>query len=60
MRQIEQTIKENKKDNSLFEDYGFTARDARKYPVISRILKQLTPEMIEKVKDDCPGGLTRQ
>jgi hypothetical protein len=43
-----QTTKQGKKDNSLFGYYGFTARDARKYPVISGILRQLTPERIKK------------
>lgn len=37
-----------KKDNSLFFYYGFTEKDKKKYPVISRILKELTPERIEK------------
>jgi len=37
-----------KTDNSLFAYYGFTEKDTRKYPVISRILKQLTPERIKK------------
>lgn len=37
-----------KKDNSLFFYYGFTNKDEKKYPVISRILKELTPERIEK------------
>lgn len=36
------------KQKSLFQYYGFTKRDAKKYPVISRILKQLTPERIKK------------
>lgn len=29
-------------------NYGFTKKDAKKYPVIARILKQLTPERIKK------------
>ena len=37
-----------KKTNSLFEYYGFTGRNAKKYPVISGILKQLTPQRIKK------------
>lgn len=37
-----------KSGSSLFEYYGFTKKDERKYPVISRILKQLTPERIRK------------
>lgn len=37
-----------KSGSSLFEYYGFTKKDERKYPVISRILKQLTPERIKK------------
>ena len=36
------------KDNSLFNYYGFTKKDVKKYPVISRILKQLTPERMKK------------
>jgi hypothetical protein len=39
-------MKNNK--NSLFYYYSFTEKDAKKYPVISRILKQLTPERIKK------------
>jgi len=31
--------KKDKKDNSLFTYYGFTKTDEKKYPVISRILK---------------------
>jgi len=44
-------LKANKlrgKDNSLFSYYSFSEKDAKKYPVISRILKQLTPERIEE------------
>lgn len=37
-----------KKDNSLLSYYGFTKADQKKYPVISGILRQLTPERIEK------------
>jgi len=33
---------------SLFEYYEFTKRDEKEYPVISRILKSLTPKRIEK------------
>lgn len=33
---------------NLFEYYGFTEEEARKYPVVSRILKSLTPERIKK------------
>ena len=33
---------------SLFEYYGFTEADEKNYPVISRILKELTPERIEQ------------
>jgi len=36
------------KFKSLFEYYGFTKSDEKKYPVISGILKELTPERIEK------------
>jgi len=38
----------SKKDNSLLSYYGFTKADQRKYPVIFGILRQLTPERIEK------------
>ena len=43
-------MRETKKEKfkNLFEYYGFTKRDEKKYPVISRILKKLTPERIEK------------
>lgn len=37
-----------KKDNSLFFYYGFTKKDKNEYPIISRILEELTPERIEK------------
>jgi len=37
-----------KKQNNLFSYYGFTEKDTKKYPVISRILKQLTPERIKR------------
>lgn len=37
-----------KSGSSLFEYYGFTKKDERRYPVISRILKELTPEIIKK------------
>ncbi len=33
---------------SLFEYYGFTKSDEKKYPVISGILRQLTPERIKR------------
>jgi len=36
------------KFKSLFEYYGFIERERKKYPVISRILKQLTPEKIKR------------
>jgi hypothetical protein len=38
--------KENFK--SLFEYYGFDKKDEKQYPVVSKILKQITPERIEK------------
>lgn len=41
-------MKKETKFKSLFEHYGFTKKDERKYPVISRILKELTPEKIKK------------
>jgi hypothetical protein len=37
-----------KKASSLFEYYRFSKTDEKKYPVITRILKQLTPERIKK------------
>lgn len=33
---------------NLFEYYGFTEKEARKYPVLARILKSLTPDKIKK------------
>jgi len=43
-------MRETKKEKfkNLFEYYGFTKKDEKKYPVISRILKKLTPERIKK------------
>ncbi|MCK4520741.1 hypothetical protein KAT95_02625 [Candidatus Parcubacteria bacterium] len=37
-----------KKDNSLLSYYGFSKTDQKKYPVVTGILKQLTPDRIEK------------
>lgn len=37
-----------KKFKSLFEYYGFNKTDEKQYPVISSILKELTPKRIEK------------
>lgn len=37
-----------KKTESLLDYYSFTKTEQRKYPVITKILKQLTPERIEK------------
>lgn len=37
-----------KKWKNLFEYYGFTEKEAKKYPIVSRILKKLTPERIKK------------
>ena len=34
--------------NSLLSYYGFTKKDQKEYPVITKILKQLTPERIKK------------
>ena len=42
------TKSKTKKDNSLLSYYGFTKAEQKKYPVISRILKQLTPEKIKR------------
>jgi len=39
------------RDNSLFAYYGFTKGDEKKYPVITKILKQLTPENIKKANE---------
>jgi hypothetical protein len=36
------------KTESLLKYYGFTAAEQKKYPVVSGILKQLTPERIQK------------
>ena len=36
------------KYNSLFEYYGFTQKEAKQYPIITNILKQLTPQRIQK------------
>ncbi len=38
----------NKEVNSLFEYYGFSKKEAEEYPVISGILKELTPGRIKK------------
>ena len=45
MRKRIKTIKDN---NSPFSYYGFSPKEAKKYPVISRILRQLTPERIKR------------
>ncbi len=37
-----------KGESSLFEYYGFTKTDEKKYPVVSGILKELTPERIKE------------
>ncbi len=39
--------KKSLKGKSLFYYYGFTKKDEKRYPVVSGILKQLTPERIE-------------
>ncbi len=39
--------KEGAELKSLFEYYGFTEADVKDYPVITGILKQLTPERVE-------------
>ncbi len=36
------------KDKSLFSYYNFTSSEQKKYPVVSSILKQLTPERVKK------------
>ncbi len=41
------TDREDTKVRSLFEYYGFTEADESRHPVITGILKQLTPERIE-------------
>lgn len=47
--------KTRKKVSSLLDYYGFTKADERKYPVVSGILRELTPEKIEsevnRIKD---------
>ena len=40
--------KNTKSFKNLLEYYGFTKRDEKKYPVVSGILKSLTPERIER------------
>lgn len=40
--------KKNLKDKSLLSYYGFTKAEQKKYPVVSGILKELTPERIKK------------
>lgn len=37
-----------KKDKSLLSYYGSAKREQKKYPVITRILKQLTPERVRE------------
>ncbi|MBU4099700.1 hypothetical protein KJ980_08730, partial [Patescibacteria group bacterium] len=44
----QKTSRQKKSDNSLFSYYSFSEEDAKKYPVVSKILKQLTPERIKK------------
>lgn len=44
----QKTSRRKKADNSLFSYYSFSEEDAKKYPVVSKILKQLTPERIKK------------
>ncbi len=46
------TEKINLKNKSLLQYYGFTKAEQRKYPVVSGILKQLTPERIKKKIDE--------
>ncbi len=43
----ENNKRKNLKGKSLFHYYGFTKKDEKRYPVVSSILKQLTPERIE-------------
>ena len=44
--------KKEKQFRSLFEYYGFTEKEAKEYPVVTSILKELTPERIkERVKN---------
>ncbi len=40
--------KSNPESKSLLSYYGFTKSEQRKYPVVTGILKQLTPERIKK------------
>lgn len=40
--------RKSKSENNLLSYYGFTKADQRKYPVVSGVLRQLTPERIEK------------
>lgn len=38
----------DKKTGSLFDYYGFTKKDEKECPVVSKILRELTPERIEQ------------
>lgn len=40
--------RKSKSEKNLLSYYGFTKADQKKYPVVSGILRQLTPERIEK------------
>ncbi len=42
----------NKTDQSLFEYYDFNEQDGKNYPVISRILKELTPKKIKDANEE--------
>jgi hypothetical protein len=45
-------MKKITQQKSLFEYYHFSKKEEKKYPVITKILKELTPERIEKeIKD---------
>ncbi len=44
--------KSNQESKSLLSYYGFTKSEQRKYPVVTGILKELTPERIKKEIDE--------
>ena len=43
-----QKIKKEKKEKLIFDYYGFTKAEEKEYPVVVKILKQITPERVEK------------
>ena len=47
--------KEKNQNKSLLDYYGFTEKDIKEYPMVSSVLRQITPERtereIEKIKN---------